>query len=430
VKRRLLQRQCLARFAFVAALVCLVLSGMTGCSPPDAQASAPPPGVTVNRPVRQQVIEWDQYSGHLESPQSVNLQAQVSGELMDTPFDEGSIVQKGGVLFVIDDRPFKAALEARQADVSKAEAQEALATVQYKRSEGLHKIKSVSDQDYDNAVANLKQAQAVRLGAEAAVKTAALNVEWTRVVAPITGRVGRKNITVGNQVNGVAGQATILTTIQSIDPMYCYVDVNEQAVLKYQRLAKEKKRVSARDARIPTYLGLANEEAFPHPGVVDFVDNKVSTTTGTLVGRGVFPNPDASLTPGFFGRVLIPGSGIYETLLVPDAAIGTDQDSKFLLVVKPDDTVEVRPVKLGALFGKLRAIEDGVTEKDRVIVKGMQLARPGLKVAAAEKPIPADAFRLVLPMPPTTQASPAAGNVPARGPAGAVPSASITGVAR
>ncbi len=345
--------QCLARLGLVVGLACLAVSALAGCSPPDAQASAPPPGVTVSRPVRRQVVEWDEYSGHLESPQSVNLQAQVSGELVDTPYDEGSIVQKGTVLFVIDDRPFKAELEARQADVAKAEAQEALASVQYQRSEGLHKIKSVSDQDYDNAVANLKQAQAVRLGAEAAVKTAALNVEWTRVVAPITGRVGRKNITIGNLVNGVAGQATVLTTIQSIDPMYCYVDVNEQAVLKYQLLAKEKKRVSARDARIPTFMALANEEAFPHVGVVDFVDNKVSTTTGTIIGRGVFPNPDRALTPGFFARVVIPGSGTYDALLVPDAAVGTDQDSKFLLVVKPDDTVEVRPVKLGALFGKL-----------------------------------------------------------------------------
>jgi len=313
---------------------------------------------------------------------------------------------------VIDDRPFKAELESREADVAKAEAQEALADVQFKRADQLHKIKSVSDQDYDTAVANLKQAQAVLLSARAAVKTAALNVEWTRVVAPITGRVGRKNITIGNQVNGVAGQATVLTTIQSIDPMYCYVDVNEQAILKYQRLAREKKRVSARDARIPTFMGLANEDSFPHAGVVDFVDNKISVGTGTLVGRGVFPNADGYLTPGFFARVLLPGSGRYEALLVPDAAVQTDQDSKYLLVVKPDDTAEVRPVKLGALFGKLRAIESGVTEHDRVIVKGLQLARPGSKVSPTEVPLAANDFRLVLPIPPTTQASPAGRDLP------------------
>jgi RND family efflux transporter MFP subunit len=201
--------------------------------------------------------------------------------------------------------------------------------------------------------------------------------------------------------------------------MYCYIDVNEQAILKYQRLAREKKRVSARDARIPTFLGLSNEDGFPHAGVVDFVDNKVSTGTGTLVGRGVFPNPDKILTPGLFARVLVPGSGKYEALLVPDAAIQTDQDSKYLLVVKPDDTAEVRPVKLGALFGKLRAIEDGVTENDRVVVNGIQLARPGSKVAATEKPIAPEAFRMVLPLPPTTEPSPAARDLPAHGPAGA-----------
>jgi RND family efflux transporter MFP subunit len=396
-----------------ASLCCLAAMVSSGCSPPDVQASAPPPGVMVTRPLRKQVIEWDEYTGHLESPESVNLQAQVSGELVETPFDEGSIVQKGKVLFVIDDRPFKAELEAREADVSKAEAQEALADVQYKRSDQLHKIKSVSDQDYDTAVANLKQAQAALLSARAAVKTAALNVEWTRVVAPITGRVGRKNLTIGNYVTGMAGQGTLLTTIQSINPMYCYVDVNEQAILKYQRLAKEGKRVSARDARIPTYLGLSNEEGFPHAGVVDFVDNKVEVSTGTLVGRGVFPNPDGMLTPGFFARVLLPGSGKYEALLVPDAAVETDQDSKYLLVVTPDDTAEVRPVKLGALFGKLRAIESGVSETDRVVVTGMQLARPGSKVAPTEKPIPPEALRLVMPIPPTTQASPAGRDLPA-----------------
>ena len=207
----------------------------------------------------------------------------------------------------------------------------------------------------------------------------------------------------------------MLTSIESVNPVYCYIDVNEHAILKYQRLAVAKKRVSARDARIPAYMALANdEERFPHEGVIDFVDNKIDPGTGTLRGRGVFPNKSGLLLPGFFARLRLPGSGKYQAMLIPDVAIGTDQDKKLVLVVKPDDTVEVRPVTLGALFGKLRAIEDGVTETDRVIVNGTQLARPGSKVAAVEKPIPTDLLRLLTPDLPDMQALPSTG--PATGP--------------
>ena len=186
------------------------------------------------------------------------------------------------------------------------------------------------------------------------------------------------------------------------------MDVNERAVLKYQQLAREKKRVSARDARIPAFMALANETDFPHEGVVDFVDNKVDPGTGTIRCRGVFPNPDGLLTPGFFARVRVPGSGRYTALLVPDAAVGTDQNIKYLLVVKPrrhGRSAAGRPS--GAVFGRLRAIEKGVTEADRVIVNGLHAARPGSKVAPTEEPIPADALQLTAPGSPTTRELPA-----------------------
>ena len=185
-------------------------------------------------------------------------------------------------------------------------------------------------------------------------ETAQLNLNWCQVVAPITGRIGQKLVTAGNLIGGGSGQTTLLTTITSIDPVYCYVPVDERSVLKYARLAREKSRISARDEPIPCYLQLENETGFPHVGVVDFVDNKVDVSTGTILSRGVFPNPGGYLTPGYFGRVRVAGSGEYNALLVPDAAVGTDQSVKFLLLVNSENVVERRPVKLGALFGELR----------------------------------------------------------------------------
>lgn len=378
-----------------------------GCERPGGPPAPPPPAVTVSHPISREVIEWDEYTGHLESPESVNVDARVSGLILEAPFVEGSIVEKGKLLFVIDPSPFKADYEAKLADVSKAEAQTALANVQFQRADELHKVKSLSDQEYDNAVANFRQAMAVLSGAKAAAELSKLSLEWTQVVAPIKGRVSRKYVTPGNLINGGAGQATLLTTIQSIDPIYHYADVNEAAVLKYQQLARERKRVSARDAPIPVFMALGNETTFPHEGVVDFVDNKVDPGTGTIRARGVFPNPDGLLTPGFFARVRVPGSGRYTTLLVPDAAVGTDQNIKYLLVVNGEDKVEVRPVTLGAVFGRLRSIEKGVSVADRVIVNGLQSARPGSKVAPQEAPIPPDALQLTAPGSATTRELPA-----------------------
>jgi multidrug efflux system membrane fusion protein len=388
----------------IAAL--LLVAILAGCDSEAAPAPPPAPAVTVSRPMRREVIEWDEYTGHLESPEMVNLQARVSGFIEKADFKEGALVHKGDLLFVIDDRSFRADLDSKQADVAKAVSQEDLAEVHMKRFEKVHGTKAISDEDYDTAKASLSQAQSAVAGAKAAAELARLNLEWTRVVAPITGRISRKYVTEGNLVNGGVGQATLLTTISSVDPMYCYVDVDERTILKYQRLSQEKKRVSARDAQIPAFMQLENETTFPHEGVVDFVDNKVDPGTGTLRARGVFPNKNGYLTPGFFGRMRAPGSGRYVALLVPDSAIGTDQNIKFLLVVKADDTVDLRPVKLGALFGTLRSIEDGIGPDDRVIINGTQLARPGAKVAPHESPIPASLFVGTAPGSPATQALP------------------------
>ena len=400
------RRFALGLTLLIAAAAMIVAAANTGCNRADAGAGLPPPAVTVSRPLHREVIEWDEYTGYLEAPETVNLAARVSGFIEQAAFQEGAIVKKGDVLFVIDDRQFKADLNSKIADVARAQSQADLALIHLKRFDKVHDTKAISEEDYDTAKASYDQALAALAGAKAAEVVSRLNLEWTRVIAPISGRISRKEVTAGNLVNGGVGQATLLTTIVSIDPIYCYCDVDEHSILKYQDLSRQKKRVSARDARIPVFMALENETGFPHEGVVDFVDNKLDPGTGTLRARGVFPNPDRMLTPGSFARVRVVGSGRYEATLIPDAAVGTDQDLKFVMLAKADDTVEMRPIKLGALFGRLRAVE-GINVDDRVIINGIQRARPGSKVTVQVAQIPDSAYSLTAPGSPTTQALPA-----------------------
>jgi RND family efflux transporter MFP subunit len=316
--------------------------------------------------------------------------ARVSGLIVEEPFIEGSIVKKGDVLFVIDNRPFKADLDAKLAEQARDEAQLAIAELNLQRLVEPLKSKAISQQDYDNAKATRDQALAVVDGAKAAVESSRLNLEWCKVTSPIDGRVSNKWVTVGNLINGGIGQATLLTTIQSVDPIYCYVDVDERSVLKYEKLAAEKKRVSAREAKVPCFLELSNETGYPHTGVVDFVDNRVDPTTGTRRARGVFPNSSDLLVPGFFASIRVNGSGRYQTLLVPDTAVGNDQSERTLLVVGKDYVVAPRIVQLGSLFGGLRSIVAGLSADDRVIINGQAHARPGATVTATMAEIPVD----------------------------------------
>jgi RND family efflux transporter MFP subunit len=361
-----------------------------GCDGKPAVQAPPPPTVTVVHPVQKEVLEWDTYTGYLQAPESVNVVARVSGLIVETPFAEGSIVKKGDLLFVIDDRPFVADLDAKLADEKRAEAQQSIAQVTFDRLRGLRKDNAVSQQDLDNAKANIDQASAQVAGAKASVELSRLNLEWCKVLSPIDGRVSNKLVTVGNLVNGGQGQATLLTTIESVSPMYCYVDVDENSVLKYQKLAMEKKRASARDGKVPCYVELANETGFPHEGHIDFVDNHVDPTTGTLRARGVLKNDSGLLTPGFFARLIVPGSGRYKALLVPDIAIGNDQSQRIVMVVNKDNIVEARVVQLGALFGGLRSIVSGLSVEDRVIINGQMHARPGAPVTPTEGTIAID----------------------------------------
>ena len=371
--------------------VALGALGACGEKGDPAAAAAPPPApVSVAHPISREVVQWDTYSGYLESPESVNVAARVSGLIVSAPFTEGSVVKKGQVLYEIDERPFKADLDARIADEQKDEAAQANAQLTYDRRVGLAKTQAVSQQDVDDAKGNLDQAIAQVAASKAAIETSRLNLEWCKVTSPIDGRISNKVVTVGNLVNGGAGQATLLTTVESISPMYCYVDIDELAVLKYQKLAAENKRVSSQDGRVPCRVQLGDEEGYPYAGFIDFEDNHVDSTTGTMRVRGVLDNRSGALKPGFFARLRIPGSARYWTLLVPDTAIGNDQNQHMVLVVNKDNVVEPKVVETGALFGKLRSVVSGLSKDDVVITNGLMHARPGSTVAPTETPFDVD----------------------------------------
>jgi RND family efflux transporter MFP subunit len=278
------------------------------------------------------------------------------------------------------------------ADVNKAKAQVAISQLNYDRMEDAKKRGVASQQDFDTAKAEWDKSLATLAGANAALETSSLNLEWCEVTSPIKGRVSRKIVTIGNLVTSGGGPApaTLLTTIQSVDPIYCNIDVDEQSILKYQILAAEKKRAHERDGKVPCFVHLVGEVGPPHEGRIDFVDNRLDPSTGTLRMRALVPNESGNLTPGNYARVRIPGSGRYKALLVPDAAIGNDQSHKTVLVINQANIVEPRIVQIGALFGHLRAIKSGLSENDKVIVNGQMKAFPGAPVTPTESTLQFD----------------------------------------
>jgi len=373
------------------ALIARVAAGLlfamfaAGCGHGGGALQFPTPTVTVMHPLREEVTDWEDFAGRLQSPMTTNVQARISGVITQTPFKEGALVHEGDILFVIDDSPFKADLDNKKATVAKDAAQLNLANAQLARSQMLLQTHVVDQQDYDVAEANYRQAQAQLQADIAAQETSELNFSWTRVRAPITGVVSKIDVTVGNLITGGVGNGSPLTTLVSIDPLYCYVPVPERTLLRYTAYARSKQK-AVRDVKIGCAIQLENETGFPHKGVIDFIDNSVDPNTGTIQVRGLFQNPDGYLTPGQFARMRIEGGGPYEALLVPDSAVGTDQNERYLLVVDSTGTVQSKPVQLGTLFGDMRVIESGITPADRVVVNGLQMARPGFKVNAEEAP--------------------------------------------
>lgn len=378
---------------FQAFVIAFSLQFLGGCGSKQQAPNAPPPSpVTVARPVQREVVEWDTYNGYLEAIESANVAARVSGMITAAPFTEGSLIKKSQVLFEIDDRPFKADLALKLADQEKASAQVTIANLNYQRQEQAVKKGAGSQQDYETAKADYDKAEATLAGAKASADLSRLNLEWCQVTAPIDGRVSKKMVTVGNLVIGGAGPApaTLLTTIQSVNPIYCSFDVDERSVLKYQTLATEKKRMHERDGQVPCFLRLTHHTDFPHAGFVDFVDNRVDSTTGTLRARMVLQNPLGLLMPGLYANVRIPGSGRYKALLIPDSAIGNDQTHRTVHVVNKDKIVEVRRVQVGALFGELRSIASGLSPDELVVINGQMRAFPGAPVMPTETTLKVD----------------------------------------
>jgi RND family efflux transporter MFP subunit len=368
------------------ALVLLALLG-NACRRSEPAAAPSPPKVTVSQPLVQEIIEWDEYTGRLEATETVEVRARVNGYLQSIHFKDGAIVKKGDLLFIIDPRPYQAELDRVTAELQLAQARLGLAKSDYARAQKLLQFRAISQEEADTRAATERQAQESVEAGRAAVKAAKLNVEFTRVTAPITGRIGRKLVTEGNLVNGGTAQATLLATIVSMDPIYVYFEADERSYLKYARLSQNGKGPSAREARNPVYLALADEKGFPRRGYIDFLDNRLDPRTGTMTGRAVFANPDRALTPGLFGRVRLQGSPPYEAILVPDEAVGSDQAQKFVFVVNGDSTVEYRMVQLGPVIHGFRVIREGLKPDDWLIVNGAQRAKTGLIVSPEQRDI-------------------------------------------
>ncbi len=371
----------------LAVLLAVALSGC-GDKPPPQAAAAPPP-VTIAQPVKRTVTDWDEFTGRFEAVEEVQVRARVGGFVTSVEFRDGAIVRAGDLLYVIDSRPFEAVAEQADGQLADARAKAELAKRELDRGLSLVQTSAVSEQVVDQRRQALQAAHAAETVAEGALKAAKLNVEFTHVVAPITGRVSRHLVSVGNLVQGSEGGATLLTSIVSLDPIYVYFDMDEATYQRNNRLWFEGKRPSSRDTPNPVQVTLVGETKPGHDGKVDFLDNRLDVSTGTLRGRAVIPNKDFSILPGQFGRVRLIGSAPYEALLLPDTAIATDQSRKIVFVVKDDNTVEAKPVILGPLDEGLRVIREGLKAEDHVIVDGLQRARVGAKVSPHPAAAPA-----------------------------------------
>jgi multidrug efflux system membrane fusion protein len=374
-------------------LIVLLAVTLSGCGdkPPQQAAAAAPP-VTVAQPTKRTVTDWDEFTGRFEAVEEVQVRARVGGFVTSVEFRDGAFVNTGDLLYVIDPRPFEAVAEQADGQLSDARARAELGKRELDRALKLNETQAVADSIVDQRRQALQAANASILQAEGALKAAKLNIEFSHVVAPLGGRVSRHLVSVGNLVQGSdgGGAATLLTSIVSLDPIYVYFDMDEATYLKNNRLYFEGKRPSSRENPNPVQVTLTGETKPSHDGKVDFLDNRLDVSTGTLRVRAVIPNKNFSILPGQFGRVRLIGSAPYEALLLPDSAIATDQSRKIVFVVKDDDTVEARPVILGPLDEGLRVVREGLKPEDRVIVDGLQRARVGAKVSPqAAKAAPA-----------------------------------------
>lgn len=420
-----------ARLAVLPATAVLLVT-LAGCDRGGQQHAAfPPPTVTVAKPAQRTVVDYDEYVGRFVAVDSVEIRSRLSGYLSAIHFTDGQMVKKGDLLFIIDRRPFEIALEQMRANLAQARANLAFAQADLQRGQALLQNKTITEQTYDQRTQAKNVAEASVAAQEAMVNSAELDLDqYSELRAPVDGRIGDRRVSVGNLITGGAGgNTTLLASIVSVDPIRFEFTFDEASYLRYERFAKNRKPAQAADppsappsdkqadqqtvqqagqqadppsdppatdqrqdgvdTGVPVSLKLIDEKDFDHSGKIDFVDNAISTSSGTIRGRAIFANPNGIFVPGMFGRIRVPGSPPHLALLIPDAAIGSEQARKYVLVVDDSGTVRQKYVTLGQLDGGLRVVRDGLLPTDRVIVNGLMHAQPGIKVKPQEQGTPA-----------------------------------------
>ena len=348
----------------------IAAGAITGCQRAGTQLSPPPPTVTVAPVEQKDIVEWSEFTGRVEPVESVEVRPRVSGYIQEVRFQSGQLVKKGDVLFVIDPRWNQAVFDQRQAEYE-------LAKHEAERTAQLLANQAISAEEADARKARFQ-------GAKAALDSARLDLEYTKVRAPIDGRVSRALLTEGNYASGVAGSASLLTTIVSVDPVYVYADVDEDAYLKFSGLVRVRALGAEDGGKIPVELELANEQGFPHHGSIESFDNKLNADTGTILLRAVFSNSNGSIVPGLFARIRMPLSDRHPALLVDERAIGTDQSQKFVLTLTPTNTVAYQPVQLGPAIEGQRIIRSGLKAGEQIVVNGLERVQPGMPVTVAK----------------------------------------------
>ena len=367
----------------------LAAHSLVGCDSKPVAGSAPhPPSVTVARPLQKTITEWDEYTGRFAAVATVEVRARVSGFIDSIHFKDGQLVKQGDLLFVIDRRPYTFAVEQAKAEVERAQAKLQIATLDVERATPLVRNQTLTEREFDTRRSNQREAAGAVASLQAAMKQSELNLEWTEVRAPIAGRISDRRVDAGNLVSGGQTGATLLTAIVALDPIHFVFDASEADLLRYTRLAAAGARPLSRDVQNPVAVRLADESDYKHQGRMDFVDNVLNPKSGTIRGRAVFENKDGLLTPGYFGRLRLFG-GQHDALLVPDSAIASDQASKIVFTVADDGTVGTKRVELGPMVEGLRVIRSGLTPTDRIVIEGLQRARPGQKVTAQDGKIEA-----------------------------------------
>ena len=370
-----------------ATLLVTLLPVLAACGDSQrAQQAPPPPTVTVAQPVQRNIVDYDEYVGRFVAVDSVEVRARVSGYLDGVHFNDGQIVKQGDLLFTIDKRPFQNALDQARANLALARSNLTFTEADHARGQQLLRDKTISEQVYEQRSQAKRNAEASVSANEAAVRQAELDLQFTELRAPVTGRIGDRRVSPGNLITGgTTGSTTLLATIVSLDPIRLEFTFDEAAYLRYERFSSSGREVTGRGGSVIVSARLIDEADFVHRGYMDFVDNVIDKTSGTIRGRAVFSNPEEMFTPGMFARVRVPGSPAYPALLVPDSAIASEQARKYVLIVDGENTAQQRYVTPGQLVGNLRAIKDGLKPDERIIVNGLMRARPGAKVTPEDQ---------------------------------------------